>query len=79
MALIWQNKEPEAPYVFQEYPKWIGEALVADAAEEAALLGADTLADRDALMQAAQDKGIKIDRRWSDDKIRAAIEQGATE
>lgn len=76
MSLIWQNKAPEAPYVYQEYPKWIGEALVQTAEEEAALLGADTVADRDALIQSAVEKGIKIDRRWSDDKIRAAIEQG---
>lgn len=79
MSLIWQNQPDEPPYVYQEYPKWIGEALVQDAGEEAALLGADTLAERDALIQSAQDKGIKIDRRWSDDKIRAAIEQGPAE
>jgi hypothetical protein len=76
MALIWQNQPDEVPYVYQEYPKWISGAVVEDAAEEAALLGADTLADRDMLIQAALDADIKIDRRWSDEKIRIALEQG---
>lgn len=85
MSLINQG-QAEAPYVYQEYPKWVGDKLVNDASEEEALLaaqdpqgdqelrGVDTVDQRASLMLAAADKGIKIDRRWSDDKIRAAIE-----
>jgi hypothetical protein len=85
MSLINQGL-PEKPYEYQEYPKWVGDKLVQNAAEEEALLaeldpaddeasrGADTVEQRATLMQAAADKGIKVDKRWSDDKIRAAIE-----
>lgn len=84
MSLINQGL-PEKPYTYQEYPKWVGDKVVQNAAEEEALLaaqdpavdqalrGADKTDERAALMQAAADKGIKIDKRWSDDKIRAAI------
>jgi hypothetical protein len=81
-----QNTPPVPPYEYQEYPKWVGDRIVQNAAEEEALLAAqdpagdaalrnaDTVDQRAALMQAAVDKGIKIDKRWSDDKLRAAIE-----
>lgn len=74
MSLTNQNP-PEAPYVYQEYPKWVCGAIVNNADDEqAALLGADTLAQREALILLAAEKGVKIDGRWSDDNIRAAIE-----
>lgn len=74
MSLINQGS-PERPYEYQEYPKWVSNKLVQTAEEEEALLrGADTADERAALMQAAADKGVKVDKRWSDDKIRAAIE-----
>jgi hypothetical protein len=63
----------ESP-TFVAYPKWIGDALVQSAEEEAALLGADTADEREILIQIAAEKGVKIDKRWSDDKIRAALE-----
>lgn len=74
MSLINQGV-PEKPYEYQEYPKWVGDKIAQTAEEEEALLrGADTPDERAALMQAAADKGVKVDKRWSDDKIRAAIE-----
>jgi hypothetical protein len=63
----------ESP-TFVAYPKWIGDALVQSAEEEAALLGADTADEREILIQIASEKGVKIDKRWSDEKIRAALE-----
>jgi hypothetical protein len=65
-----REQKPE----FASYPKWIGDALVQSAEEEAALLGADTVDEREILIQIAAEKGVKIDKRWSDDKIRAALE-----
>lgn len=65
-----REKTPE----FVEYPKWVGDALVQNAEEESALLGTDTTDERAALIQIAAEKGVKVDKRWSDDKIRAAIE-----
>jgi hypothetical protein len=59
---------------FVAYPKWIGDQLVQSAEEEAALLGSDSEDEREALIQIAAEKGVKIDKRWSDDKIRAALE-----
>jgi hypothetical protein len=74
MSLLNQG-QPEKPYEYQEYPKWVGDKIVHTAEEEEALLrGTDTADERAALLQAAADKGIKVDKRWSDDKIRAAIE-----
>lgn len=63
----------EAP-TFQAYPKWVGEVLCQNAEEETALLGSDSEDERAALIQIAAEKGVKIDKRWSDDKIRAALE-----
>lgn len=66
---------------FIEYPKWVGDVLVQNAEEEAALGpaaggNADTVADdeRALLIQIAEEKGVRIDKRWSSDKIRAALE-----
>lgn len=72
---ITNQKPPEPPYEYQEYPKWVGDKIVQTAEEEEALLrGTDTSDERAALLQAAADKGIKVTKNWSDDKIRAAIE-----
>lgn len=70
VELMARHKMPD----FMEYPKWIGDALVQSAEEEAALLGSDNADERDALIQIAAERGVKIDKRWSDDKIRAALE-----
>jgi hypothetical protein len=69
----WPHKPP-VPYVHQEYPKWVNERIVHSAEEESALLGADTADERATLIQTAAERGVKIDKRWSDDKIRAALE-----
>lgn len=58
---------------FAEYPKWVGSVIVQSAEEESALLGTDTLDERAALIAQAEAEGVKIDKRWSDDKIRAAL------
>lgn len=59
---------------FQEYPKWVNGVIVADADAEAALLASQPDSERAVLLQAAADKGIKVDGRWSDTKLRAVIE-----
>lgn len=68
--LVPREKMPD----FVEYPKWVGDQLVQNAEEESALLGSDDAGQREALIQIAAEKGVKIDKRWSDDKIRAALE-----
>lgn len=59
---------------FQEYPKWVNGVIVADADAEAALLAAQPDSERAILLQIAGEKGVKVDGRWSDAKLRAAIE-----
>ena len=59
---------------FEEYPKWVDGVIVADADAEAALLASRPDSERAILMQVAVEKGIKVDGRWSDAKIRAALE-----
>ena len=59
---------------FQEYPKWINGVIVNDADAEAALLKAQPDSERAVLMKQAEEKGIKVDGRWSDAKLRAAVE-----
>jgi hypothetical protein len=58
---------------FQHYPKWIGGKLVNSAEEETAL-EPEQSDERAALIQIAEEKGIKIDKRWSAEKIRTALE-----
>jgi hypothetical protein len=70
---LWPHKPPP-PYVHQEYPKFVGEKIVHNAEEEAALLSSDDADTREALLKIATERGVKIDKRWSDDKIRAALE-----
>lgn len=59
---------------FVEYPKWVNGVIVADADAEAALLASQPDSERSILMQIAAEKGVKVDGRWSDAKLRAAIE-----
>lgn len=65
---------------FAEYPKWVGCVMVGSAEEEAEVKRAEAEAalgetdERAMLIQIAEEKGVKIDKRWSDDKIRAALE-----
>lgn len=59
---------------FQEYPKWVNGVIVNDADAEAALLKAQPDSERAVLLKMAEDKGIKVDGRWSDAKLRAAVE-----
>ena len=85
----WSNPEYVAPGFgkerdFAEYPKWVGDKLVNSAEEEAALKvdekpvkvdESDEKADeRKILIQIAEEKGIQIDKRWSAEKLRAALE-----
>jgi hypothetical protein len=73
------NHTPPKVYVdsaaFLEYPKMVNGVIVHSAEEEAALEPAIEQSDeRAALIQIADEKGVKIDKRWSNDKIRAALE-----
>ncbi|MGJ0528217.1 hypothetical protein ACR42A_32105 [Burkholderia gladioli] len=74
-----REKQPD----FAEYPKWVAGAIVHSAAEEAALSpsasgGEDAPQsgedERTVLLQIAEEKGLKVDKRWSNDKIRTALE-----
>lgn len=66
-------------YVFEEYPKWVHcegkeSALVQNEAEEKAFMGAaDAVATGDELIVAAETRGIKVDRRWSDKRLAEEI------
>ena len=83
----WSNPEYVSPGFgperdMQEYPKWVGDTLVHSAEEESALKPTSNDApavdvdndERAALIQIAEEKGVKIDKRWSAEKIRAALE-----
>ncbi len=70
---------------FLEYPKWVGEKIVHSAEEEAALAPVETASvdgpmplneadERAALIQIADERGIRVDKRWSNEKIRNALE-----
>ena len=71
---------PEGP---QQYPKWLylknpdgseRDVLVESEAEERALLGVpDNEPTREELIKMADELGVKVDRRWSDDRIRQAV------
>ncbi|MBJ9659856.1 hypothetical protein [Burkholderia gladioli] len=76
-----REKQPD----FAEYPKWVAGAIVHSAEEEAALLpstgtsaGGDapqsSEEERAVLLQIAGEKGLKVDKRWSNEKIRNALE-----
>jgi hypothetical protein len=78
----WSDAQHNPPKVhvdadtFQHYPKWVGDKLVHSAEEEAALAPAEPEQndERAALLQIADERGVKVDKRWSNDKIRAALE-----
>lgn len=73
-------------YAYVEFPKWIDLAdgtqkIVHDEDEENAVLqGARTAAEaedeRAALLQAAEVRGLKVDKRWSTERVRAALDAG---
>ncbi|WP_186104515.1 hypothetical protein [Burkholderia gladioli] len=74
-----REKQPD----FAEYPKWVAGAIVHSAAEEAALSPSASGSEdapqsgedeRTVLLQIAEEKGLKVDKRWSNDKIRTALE-----
>ena len=76
----WSDEKHNPPKVyidseaFQHYPKWVGDKLVNSAEEEAALEPVIEQSDeREALIKIADERGVKIDKRWSNDKIRAAL------
>ncbi|KSP22690.1 hypothetical protein [Pseudomonas aeruginosa] len=74
--------------MFQEFPKWkysvSGSQIVQDAAEELSLGSGwfDTpeaaiqpvTLTKDQLLALAEEKGVKVDKRWSAEKISAALE-----
>ncbi|MDR7006090.1 hypothetical protein [Paraburkholderia strydomiana] len=78
----WSDEKHNPPKVyvdsdaFLEYPKMVNGVIVQSADEEAALapVEPEQSDERSALIQIADEKGVKIDRRWSNDKIRAALE-----
>ncbi len=60
---------------FLDYPKWVGGQIVHSAEEEAALDPTlEQTDERAALLQIAEEKGLKVDKRWSNEKIRNALE-----
>lgn len=74
-----REKQPD----FAEYPKWVAGAIVHSAAEEAAISSSASAGEdapqssedeRTALLQIAEEKGLKVDKRWSNEKIRNALE-----
>lgn len=72
------------PYQYEHFPLWIdlpnGERkIVHDEAEERAVLdGARTDAEvegeRAELLQEAEVRGLKVDKRWSTERVRAALD-----
>lgn len=65
-------REDEPSYV--EYPKWVNGQIVASAEEEDALTGNDTQSEREALIVIAGERGVKVDKRWSDARLREALD-----
>ncbi len=60
---------------FLDYPKWVAGSIVHSAEEEAALEPTlEQTDERAALLQIAEEKGLKVDKRWSNEKIRNALE-----
>jgi hypothetical protein len=63
---------------FLKYPMWVGDKLVHNEAQERAARGLPedepSTPDRDLMLLEADERGIKIDKRWSDAKIRAALD-----
>lgn len=67
---------------FQHYPKWVDGIIVNNADEERSVQSKFVVAqntndienERETLIQIAEESGVKIDKRWSVDKIRAALE-----
>lgn len=77
----WSDEKHNPPKVhvdldaFLEYPKMVNGVIVHSVEEESALAPVIEQSDeRTALIQIADEKGVKIDKRWSNDKIRSALE-----
>ena len=72
------NRDFTAPYVFQEYPKWVtladgSQMLANNADEEQVLVGAPTVDDREALFAEAKALGLNPHHKTGEDKLRAMI------
>lgn len=75
------NRDFVAPYVFQEFPKWVtladGSQMLANSADEEAVLVSDPVeaapTDRDALLAEAKALGLTPHHKTGEDKLRAMI------
>jgi len=72
------NRDFTAPYVFQEYPKWVtladgSQMLANNADEEQVLVGAPVADDREALFAEARALGLNPHHKTGEDKLRAMI------
>jgi hypothetical protein len=71
-----------APYVFVEFPKWVrpegaDPVLIHSAEQEASVLGAASPVqpdDKETLQAEAARLGVKVDRRWSVDRLQTEID-----
>lgn len=72
------NRDFVAPYVFQEFPKWVtladgSQMLVQNADEEAVLTAPAETSERDALLAEAKALGLNPHHKTGEDKLRAMI------
>lgn len=75
------NRDFTAPYVFQEFPKWVtladGSQMLVHNADEEAVLSAPSLPaetnERDALLAEAKALGLNPHHKTGEDKLRAMI------
>lgn len=75
------NRDFTAPYVFQEFPKWVtladGSQMLVHNADEEAVLSAPSVPtqtnERDALLAEAKALGLNPHHKTGEDKLRAMI------
>ena len=72
------NRDFTAPYVFQEYPKWVtladgSQMLANNADEEQVLVGTPAVGEREALLAEAKALGLNPHHKTGEDKLRAMI------
>lgn len=72
------NRDFTAPYVFQEYPKWVtladgSQMLANNAEEEQVLVGSPAVGEREALLAEAKALGLNPHHKTGEDKLRAMI------
>lgn len=72
------NRDFTAPYVFQEFPKWVtladGSAmLVHNADEEQVLIATPGVSEREQLLEEAKKLGLNPHHKTGEDKLRAMI------